>query len=132
MGRRQLRLVDGSARVRRERMDPPSLIRRILMRPNISSERLIALTDSVFAVIITIMVLELKPPDGADLPASRSSRRPCSASCSVSSMSPSRGSGSNGTNSSIQTGERTARPGYRRIGPKATFHDRTARATITR
>ncbi|KQS05141.1 hypothetical protein ASG11_03685 [Sphingomonas sp. Leaf357] len=31
------------------------------------SERLIALTDGVVAVIITIMVLELKPPHGADL-----------------------------------------------------------------
>jgi uncharacterized membrane protein len=37
------------------------------MRPNIGSERLIALTDGVVAVIITIMVLELKPPHGADL-----------------------------------------------------------------
>ena len=33
----------------------------------IGSERLIALTDGVVAVIITIMVLELKPPHGADL-----------------------------------------------------------------
>jgi uncharacterized membrane protein len=32
----------------------------------IGSERLIALTDGVVAVIITIMVLELKPPHGAD------------------------------------------------------------------
>ena len=31
------------------------------------SERLTALTDGVVAVIITIMVLELKPPRGADL-----------------------------------------------------------------
>ena len=31
------------------------------------SERLIALTDGVVAVIITIMVLEMKPPHGADL-----------------------------------------------------------------
>lgn len=31
------------------------------------SERLIALTDGVVAVIITIMVLELKPPHGADI-----------------------------------------------------------------
>ena len=31
------------------------------------SERLAALTDGVVAVIITIMVLELKPPAGADL-----------------------------------------------------------------
>ena len=31
------------------------------------SERLIALTDGVVAVVITIMVLELKPPHGADL-----------------------------------------------------------------
>jgi uncharacterized membrane protein len=37
------------------------------MRPTIGSERLIALTDGVAAVIITIMVLELKPPHGADL-----------------------------------------------------------------
>jgi uncharacterized membrane protein len=37
------------------------------MHPNIGSERLIALTDGVVAVIITIMVLELKPPHGADL-----------------------------------------------------------------
>lgn len=37
------------------------------MRPKIGSERLIALTDGVVAVIITIMVLELKPPHGADL-----------------------------------------------------------------
>ncbi len=37
------------------------------MRPTIGSERLIALTDGVVAVIITIMVLELKPPHGADL-----------------------------------------------------------------
>ena len=37
------------------------------MRPNIGSERLIALTDGVIAVIITIMVLELKPPHGADI-----------------------------------------------------------------
>ena len=36
------------------------------MRPTIDSERLIALTDGVVAVIITIMVLELKPPLGAD------------------------------------------------------------------
>jgi len=36
------------------------------MRTNIGSERLIALTDGVVAVIITIMVLELKPPHGAD------------------------------------------------------------------
>ena len=33
----------------------------------IGSERLIALTDGVVAVIITIMVLELKPPHGTDL-----------------------------------------------------------------
>ena len=32
-----------------------------------SSDRLLALTDGVVAVIITIMVLELKPPHGADL-----------------------------------------------------------------
>ncbi len=31
------------------------------------SERLMALTDGVVAVIITIMVLELKPPHEADL-----------------------------------------------------------------
>ncbi len=31
------------------------------------SERLIALTDGVVAVVITIMVLELKPPAGVDL-----------------------------------------------------------------
>ena len=31
------------------------------------SERLTALTDGVVAVVITIMVLELKPPPGADL-----------------------------------------------------------------
>lgn len=31
------------------------------------SERLLALTDGVVAVIITVMVLELKPPHGADL-----------------------------------------------------------------
>jgi uncharacterized membrane protein len=37
------------------------------MRPNIGSERLVALTDGVVAVILTIMVLELKPPHGADL-----------------------------------------------------------------
>lgn len=37
------------------------------MRPHIGSERLIALTDGVVAVVITIMVLELKPPHGADL-----------------------------------------------------------------
>ena len=37
------------------------------MRPTIGSERLIALTDGVVAVIITIMVLELKPPHGTDL-----------------------------------------------------------------
>ena len=36
-------------------------------RPNIGSERLIAFTDGVVAVIITIMVLELKPPHGAGL-----------------------------------------------------------------
>jgi len=36
------------------------------MRPHIGSERLIALTDGVVAVVITIMVLELKPPHGAD------------------------------------------------------------------
>ena len=34
---------------------------------NIGSERLTALTDGVVAVIITIMVLELKPPHSADL-----------------------------------------------------------------
>lgn len=37
------------------------------MRSTIGSERLIALTDGVVAVIITIMVLELKPPHGADI-----------------------------------------------------------------
>lgn len=37
------------------------------MRLNIGSERLIALTDGVVAVVLTIMVLELKPPHGADL-----------------------------------------------------------------
>lgn len=37
------------------------------MRAHIGSERLIALTDGVVAVIITIMVLELKPPHGADI-----------------------------------------------------------------
>ena len=37
------------------------------MRPAFGSERLIALTDGVVAVIITIMVLELKPPPGADM-----------------------------------------------------------------
>ena len=37
------------------------------MQAAIGSERLIALTDGVVAVIITIMVLELKPPHGADL-----------------------------------------------------------------
>jgi uncharacterized membrane protein len=37
------------------------------MRSKIGSERLIALTDGVVAVIITIMVLELKTPHGADL-----------------------------------------------------------------
>jgi len=37
------------------------------MRPTFGSERLIALTDGVIAVVITIMVLELKPPHGADL-----------------------------------------------------------------
>ena len=37
------------------------------MRSNIGSERVIALTDGVVAVIITIMVLELKPPHGAEL-----------------------------------------------------------------
>ncbi len=31
------------------------------------SERLLALTDGVVAVILTIMVLELKPPNGTDL-----------------------------------------------------------------
>ena len=36
---------------------------------NIGSERLTALTDGVVAVIITIMVLELKPPHDADLAA---------------------------------------------------------------
>jgi len=34
---------------------------------SMGSERLIALTDGVVAVIITIMVLELKPPHNADL-----------------------------------------------------------------
>jgi uncharacterized membrane protein len=33
------------------------------------SERLTALTDGVIAVIITIMVLEMKAPEGTDLPA---------------------------------------------------------------
>ncbi len=37
------------------------------MTAGIGSERLIALTDGVIAVIITIMVLELKPPHDADL-----------------------------------------------------------------
>ena len=37
------------------------------MPATIGSERLIALTDGVVAVVITIMVLELKPPHGADL-----------------------------------------------------------------
>jgi len=37
------------------------------MDVNMGSERLIALTDGVVAVVITIMVLELKPPHGADL-----------------------------------------------------------------
>jgi len=44
------------------RTDP----KRTHARPSIGSERLIALTDGVVAVIITIMVLELKPPHGAD------------------------------------------------------------------
>lgn len=35
----------------------------------IGSERLVALTDGVVAVIITIMVLELKPPHYANLTA---------------------------------------------------------------
>ena len=34
-----------------------------------TSERLLAFTDGVIAVIITIMVLEMKPPPGADLAA---------------------------------------------------------------
>lgn len=34
---------------------------------SMGSERLMALTDGMVAVIITIMVLELKPPHGADL-----------------------------------------------------------------
>jgi uncharacterized membrane protein len=37
------------------------------MSTRIGSERLIALTDGVVAVVITIMVLELKPPHEADL-----------------------------------------------------------------
>lgn len=37
------------------------------MNRKIGSERLIALTDGVIAVVITIMVLELKPPHGATL-----------------------------------------------------------------
>jgi uncharacterized membrane protein len=37
------------------------------LRRAIGSERITALTDGVVAVIITIMVLELKPPRGADV-----------------------------------------------------------------
>jgi uncharacterized membrane protein len=36
------------------------------------SERMVALTDGVIAVIITIMVLDLRPPPGADLTSLRS------------------------------------------------------------
>jgi uncharacterized membrane protein len=35
------------------------------MREKITAERLTAYSDAIFAVIVTIMVLELKPPDGA-------------------------------------------------------------------
>ena len=42
-------------------------------------ERLLAFTDGVFAVIITIMVLELKAPHAAEL----SALRPCSRSSSA-------------------------------------------------
>jgi uncharacterized membrane protein len=38
-----------------------------------NTDRLLAMTDGVIAVIITIMVLELKAPDGADLEALRES-----------------------------------------------------------
>jgi uncharacterized membrane protein len=37
------------------------------MSMRIGSERLVALTDGVVAVVITIMVLELKPPRDANL-----------------------------------------------------------------
>ncbi len=39
------------------------------MEDEVGSERLIALTDGVVAVIITIMVLEMKAPEGTDLTA---------------------------------------------------------------
>ena len=53
---------------------------RTPMRPGIGSERLTALTDGVVAVVITIMVLELKPPRGAGLGDLRQLAPPFSAS----------------------------------------------------
>ncbi len=42
---------------------------RSSVESDVQKERLLAFTDGVVAVIITIMVLELKPPEGTDLTA---------------------------------------------------------------
>src|SRR3989442_5946131 len=43
--------------------------REIIPSPAMTSERIAAFSDGVFAIIITIMVLELRVPHGADLAA---------------------------------------------------------------
>ena len=44
-------------------------------------DRLAAFSDGVIAILITIMVLELKVPSGADWTALKDWRRACSLTC---------------------------------------------------